>query len=421
MTGFRYGASAAVVFLSLALAASESPASVVVYANDYPGTTAGQRIRAALEALPDSGGVVDAREITLVPLTIDVPIYVGAKTDGNHQLVNPPIRKPASLLLGPGVYTTTQFVTVYDQSSVVGMPGGSSNGQSDFRNNYRTVITAANDALLWAIVRVGDDDRMGGYGAVIQDITIDGNKDASGTVASPESAGLLIIGSDRVDVTRVSVQRCNGTGMLVRPPTSRPGPYNGPSGTVKFTKIISAFNGENGLFVRGQSNDITVDQSEFEHNIGHGIEVDNCGALRITNSDVSSNYSGANRYGLYIHGTSNAGFHIVSANQFSNKGADIFVVGPGANNNTIASNLFIGNGLRPAGQVTPVFVYGSNGNNITGNIVRTAGSMLARAIVVVGDGNVVATNVISVLGAGGFVNPPISLTGDNMDYGNFEK
>jgi hypothetical protein len=70
----------------------------------------------------------------------------------------------------------------------------------------------------------------------------------------------------------------------------------------KLVQTHSLFNRLTGLYVY-KTNDIMVSQSWFNHSISHAIELDNAGAFRINNSDISSNFSwpGGN-YGIYVHG-----------------------------------------------------------------------------------------------------------------------
>ena len=107
--------STAVVAIVLLLAMRPACASVVLYTDDYPRATAGERIAAALAAIPAQGGVVDARKMSVINWIV-TPLNVGSGG------------RPTTLLLGPGWHVTTAMITVYEHSSILGVPQGSSSG-----------------------------------------------------------------------------------------------------------------------------------------------------------------------------------------------------------------------------------------------------------------------------------------------------
>jgi hypothetical protein len=398
------------------------------FADQFLGSDAGAKITAAIADLPTTGGIVDARGLS-GPQTFSTGINVGASGVG----------KPVTLLLGPGVYTTNGLVTVYQNSSIIGVPVGLSDGVSpaiDVRNAQRTVIEAATGAALWAVVRIGDDTDAGAaYGALLQDVTIDGNCGITfniitstitpsngscpngGTRTDPNGATLLVTNSPAVNLTRVSVQNSAGHGILIRSPD---GLANTSEGT-KLLHVSSDFNRLDGLYVY-KTTDIIVSQSWFEHSIGHGIELESTGAFRINNSDISSNFSWPGNFGVYIHGTVNAGYHVVTGNQFSNVNDDVHIEGTVAENNIISSNMFLGNGPRGSVSTTvsPIHINDSPGNNIMGNTIRALGQRLDSAIKVEGSNgknNVVTSNVISK-GGGSFVNVAVTVPGGNTTANN---
>jgi len=83
----------------------------VLDASRYPGTTLGQKVRAAIATLPAQGGTVDARRLFLsstTPLTLDVNLFADVAAD-----------TPVTVQFGPGSVTQTvtqnlpSFATVH--------------------------------------------------------------------------------------------------------------------------------------------------------------------------------------------------------------------------------------------------------------------------------------------------------------------
>jgi len=371
------------------------------YADQFPGADAGARIAAALDDLPPEGGVVDARGLTGMQ-SITTALRIGA-----------PGGKATSLLLGPAVFRTTRTLTVYTNSSIVGIPIGSMGGDVTGTNS---LIQAADGARLNAVIQLGDGTREGhGSQSVLQDLVVDGNKDADGT-GDGASAAILVNLSQRVELFRVTAQNSKGHGIVFLSGDSPP--FAGESCCAKLAKVMSVFNRLDGLFAYF-SEDLFVVQSEFEGNGVAGVELDNSPACRIANSDL-----GGNLFGLYAYGVSGGkggGLNIITGNQFGNTGNDLAIVdfgaGRGATDNVIAGNSFIPGPGRPPDTYDAIHIQDSSGNAVTGNVV-TGGSTADRLWAGIhifqtargrGGANAVSGNVVNgAPGTGGAINVPPS-------------
>jgi hypothetical protein len=129
------------------------PTSGYVFVRDYRGATLGDRITAAIRALPPSGGIVDASDIS-GDHRIDATIHLGSAT------------KPIELRLGSVRLVASAIpFTLYNRSKLIG--------------NGLTAITQQDGANLPALVTGAVLD-----GCEIAHLTIDGNRAGNSTAAS---------------------------------------------------------------------------------------------------------------------------------------------------------------------------------------------------------------------------------------------
>jgi len=377
--------------------------NAVRFADQFPGADAGARIAAALDDLPPEGGIVDARGFTGVQ-SITTALRIGA-----------PGGKATSLLLGPAVFRTTSTLTVYTNSSVLGIPIGSMGGDV---NGTNSLIQAADGARLNAVIQLGDGTSEGhGSQSVLQDLVVDGNKDADGT-DDGASAAILVNFSQRVELFRVTAQNSKGHGIVFLSGDSPP--FAGESCCAKLAKVMSVYNGKDGLFAYF-SEDLFVVQSEFGGNGVAGVELDNSPACRIANSDLGGNLFGLYAYGVAGPGGKGGGYNIISGNQFGNTGHDLALVdfgdGRGATDNVIAGNSFIPGPGRPPDTYDAIHIQDSSGNAVTGNVVvgssaanrPWAGIHIFQTARGRGGANAVSGNVVNgPAGTGGAINVPPS-------------
>jgi len=328
-----------------ALGCTVSPGGIV-YADQCVGTDAGAQIQAALTALGTNSGVVDARGIH-TNLTITESLVLGKAWQSS-----------VHLLLGPGNWMVSQPITVIMESSIEGAPVGMAVGGTD---QPATNLVAAANALLSEVVQIGDGTSPGGFGSVLQDLVVDGNKANSGTSSS--GAAILVNGAGRVDMTRVTAQNSAGDGILVKATTGN------AAAVPKFTKIMAGSNAKNGLELLGlggsnNPNDAMVIQSEFEGNGVAGVSLTHAGALRITQSDLSGNQTG-------LWTSSDSGSNTIVDNQFGDQiGHDIQLsAGTG---NVINDNEFIGSSHRQSGY-DAIQLWTDGGNTIVGNSISMTG------------------------------------------------
>src|SRR6476646_1196165 len=160
-------------------------AQSVMQADKFKGADAGEKIAQCLAALPETGGVCDARNLS------------GGQQSASGFTVGSP-SKPVELMLGPTTLIVGKPIILQARSSIVGLPSASGIG------GYQgaTLIKARDGANLPAVVQVE------GPLAVLQDVTIDGNKAKN----SGRGIGLLVNRQSRADLTRVTVQNAPGDG-----------------------------------------------------------------------------------------------------------------------------------------------------------------------------------------------------------------
>lgn len=311
----------------------------VLRAEQYPGQNAGEKIAKCMDALPATGGVCDARNLTGNQL-IESGFTVGAPG------------KPVELMLGPTTLLTKGTIHVQAKSSIVGMPAsaGIASDQSP------SVIKAADGSRLNAIVEVD-----GPFG-VLQDLTVDGNKKG----APQGSVGILVFNANRADMFRVTAQNAPRYGIEIYSD-------NNESCCAKLSKIMAIANGETGLHLANTA-DVFVSLGEFEENGKYGVELNNSPTTRLEHSDFGGNFED----GIRIYGSAQSRLQsnrqIIVGNQFGNNAHyDINIQGFDyagkkhvATGHLISSNEFIGSDRRPQGY-DAIHISDSGENNIVGN------------------------------------------------------
>ncbi len=316
-------------------------AQSVLYADKFPGQDAGARIVACMGALPATGGVCDARQLG------------GMQKSAAGFTVGTP-NKPVELLLGAVELVISKPIYVQARSSIVGLP--SAQGIGEYQGP--TLIKAADGVNLPVVVEV-----VGGF-AVLQDLTADGTRKAN----SQGGAAIRVSSAPRVSMCRVTAQNAPGDGIEIYSQKAS------ESCCAKLQQIMSVDNGGSGLVIR-KTGDIFVSLSEFEGNGDHGIEIDGGAGNRIEHSDIGGNRGD----GIFLHGTRTlpASQNIILGNQFGNNyQADLAIAGwnggPSSNGNLIASNEFVGGGLRDGGKYDSIRVTDS-GDNVVANNAFFAG------------------------------------------------
>lgn len=311
----------------------------VLRADQYPGQNAGEKIAKCIDALPATGGVCDARNLTGNQL-IESGFTVGAPG------------KPVELMLGPTTFLTRGTIHVQAKSSIVGMPAsaGIASDQSP------TLIKAVDGSRLSAVVQVD-----GPFG-VLQDITVDGNKKG----VPQGGVGILVLNANRAEMFRVTAQNAAKYGIEIYSD-------NNESCCAKLSKIMAIANGEAGLHLANTA-DVFVSLSEFEENGKYGVELNNSPTTRLEHSDFGGNFED----GIRIYGSAQSRLQcnrqIIVGNQFGNNAHyDINIQGFDyagkkhvATGHLISSNEFIGSDRRPAGY-DAIHISDSGENNIVGN------------------------------------------------------
>jgi hypothetical protein len=326
-------------FLSVILLAAGSSAQTVQHADKFPGADAGERIAKCIAALPPQGGVCDARELS------------GQQTAASGFTVGEP-GKPVELMLGPVTLATKGTIYVQRRSSIVGMPAGSGIGN----DQSATVIQAADNSALGAVVQVD------GALAVLQDLTVDGNKKR----APRGGSAILVNKANRTEMFRVTAQNAAGYGIQIYSTELN------ESCCAKLSKVMTIANGQAGLHLANTA-DVFVSVSEFENNATFGVELNNSPTARIEHSDMGGNTLD----GIRIYGTASSlqsNREIIVGNQFGNNGRyDIDIAGFDyagrkhvSTGNLISANEFIGSPTRPAGYEA-IHIVDSGENTIVAN------------------------------------------------------
>lgn len=272
------------------------------------------RINSAIQDLPPSGGIIDARDMQG---EISQPIYIPDNTQ---------------LLLGYGTYSIKAVITMGGQSSIVGMPTGSTTGLGGASGTYLQAGADINNLI-----------SINGNHSVLQNLIIDGNK------ANYSISNGVIVNGGRAWLNSITVQKFSGNGILLK----------SGSAASKIFNVMAISNGQTGLFVK--SDDLFITQSTFENNGYDGLTLDASG-LRVTNSD----FGGNQRFGFYSVNLS--GVNIIDGNQFGNNCLTDLYLSGSTGHNIISDNAFIGSGCRQDGQ-SAIFMQQNYGNVISGNMI----------------------------------------------------
>ena len=312
-----------------------SPQSVV-QADTFKGQDAGEKISQCLAALPATGGVCDARNLAGNQYSAS-----GFTVGGGN--------KPMHLMLGAITLIVTKPIIVQARSSITGLPSASGIG------SYQgpSVIKANSGFRPSAVVQVE------GAHAVLQDLTIDGNK----SMNPGQGIGLLVNRQERADLTRVTVQNAPGDGIVFVSGRKQ------EACCAKLINVMAIENGQSGLHIEN-SGDVFIAMSEFENNGRSGVELDGAGGIRIEHSDFGGNHGD----GLTLHGTPDipANHGIFVGNQFGNNyQADINIIGYNGGQasigHMISSNEFIESLNRARGKFAAIYIVDSGYNVIAGN------------------------------------------------------
>jgi Right handed beta helix region len=310
----------------------------VLRAEKFKGMDAGDKIMQCLASLPQTGGVCDARNLT------------GEQQSANGFTVGSG-NKPVQLILGPVTLVVAKTIFVQARSSITGMPSAS--GIAGYQG--ATVIKARDNAgaNLAAVVQVE------GTHAVLQDVTIDGNKAKN----SGQGIGLLVNRQGRADLTRVTVQNAPGDGIVFVSGSKQ------ESCCAKLINVMAIENGQSGLHIEN-SNDLFISMSEFENNGASGVDLDGSSGIRIEHSDFGGNHGD----GLSLHGTPDipANHGIFVGNQFGNNyRADVSIAGTNGGQasvgHMISSNEFLSGIYRNGGKYDAIHIVDSGYNVIAGN------------------------------------------------------
>jgi hypothetical protein len=312
----------------------------VQHAEKFSGSDAGQKIAQCIAALPPQGGVCDARELS------------GQQTAASGFTVGGP-NKPVELVLGPVTLLTGATIHVQAKSSIVGMPASAGIGS----DQSPTVIKAADNTALSTVVQ------LDGPFAVLQDITVDGNKKG----APKGGVAILVNAANRIEMFRVTAQNAPVYGIELYSTEAN------ESCCAKLSKMMAIANGQAGLHLANTA-DVFISLSEFEDNGAFGIELNNSPTTRIEHSDVGGNALD----GIRVYGTGRSRVQsnrqIITGNQFGNNGRyDIDIAGYDytarkhvSTGNLISSNEFIGSPTRPAGYEA-IHIVDSGENTIVAN------------------------------------------------------
>jgi hypothetical protein len=384
------------VALAFACCSLSLSAQTIQHAEKFPGADAGQKISQCIAALPPQGGICDARELS------------GQQTAASGFNVGTP-NQPVELMLGPVTLLTKGTIHVQAKSSIVGMPASAGIGS----DQSPTVIKAGDATALNVVVQ------LDGPFAVLQDVTVDGNKKNSpkGGVA------ILVNAANRIEMFRVTAQNAPTYGIEIYS-TER-----NESCCAKLSKMMSIGNGQAGLHLANTA-DVFISLSEFEDNEGYGIELNNSPTTRIEHSDVGGNALD----GIRVYGTGTSRLQsnrqIIVGNQFGNNAHyDINIVGFDyaagrhvSTGNLISSNEFIGSPTRPAGYEA-IHIVDSGENTILGNTFSApAGHRYSSCIGISGDKEVadnVTGNTCSGTAASkdAFTGTPTTVYGPNQGKG----
>jgi hypothetical protein len=336
-TGGRVGIGTNALTAQLTVSGSADIRSInaIRFADQFPGATAGAKITNAINDLPSEWGVVDARGLTGTQTNWQ-PLQIGSAT------------KTVSLLLGRTTLVTSAPITLDRASSITGLPQAMGIG-----NDYLpSAIKAASGSNLTAVVRL-----VGGFN-VLRDLTVDGNKaNNSGTAPNVE-----VLDSGRVKLDAITSQNATGDGILITSSLASPS----ASCCAKLSNVMSLRNGGSGLHIVNTT-DTFVQQSEFEDNELHWLELTDASGTRVTLSDFWWNHEN----GIKMASTNSqkdTSYQIITTSQFGNNYKnDVLVLGPSSHSHIITNNSFIGSANRVAWLYDAISISDSMSNTIEAN------------------------------------------------------
>jgi hypothetical protein len=308
-------------------------------------------------------------------------------------------------MLGPVTLFTKGTIYVQTKSSIVGVAAAMGIG---FEQSP-SVIKAADNTTLAAVLQ------MDGFLAVLQDLTVDGNKKG----APQGGVGILVNKANRAEMFRVTAQNAPTYGIQFYSSDKN------ESCCAKLSKIMAIANGQAGIHLANTA-DVFISVSELENNGTFGIELNNSPAARIEHSDLGGNAQD----GIIMYGTASSPLQsnkeIIVGNQFGNNARyDINIVGLDAKakkhastGSLISSNEFIGSTTRPTGYAA-IYIMDSGENTIVGNTFFAGAHPYSACVSVSGDreladlvsGNYCAPNATG--GKTGFVGTANTQFGDN--------
>jgi hypothetical protein len=307
-----------------------------LYAEKFSGKDAGEKIANCIAALPQGGGVCDARSFSGEQRSAS-GFTVGSAT------------KPVELLLGAIDLMVAKPIYIQAKSSIAGLP--SSQGIGMYQG--ATLIKAADQSNMPVVVEI-----LGPL-AVLQDVTVDGNR----TRNSGDAAAVRVNSANRSNLFRVTAQNAPGNGIEIYSKRAS------DSCCAKLQQVMAIHNGRSGLAIIA-TGDVFISLSEFEENDGHGIEIDGGAGNRLQNSDIGGNRGD----GLFLHGSRPlpASNNIIMGNQFGNNyQADLAIAGwehgPSGNGNLIIGNEFVGGIRRDGGKFEAIRIVDSGQNVIANN------------------------------------------------------
>jgi hypothetical protein len=291
-------------------AVSDRAASNIQFASSFSGGDCGAKINAAYSALGGRGAVwVNEKCGTSWITGVNVPTHAVLRFIG-------------------GSYSLSAGITLNEGSVITGEPLAMATNTTP-----PNMLRMADGANLPAILTVN------GSFATIKDIEIDGNR-----IKNPKAGpNILIKNGARIDVERVVSGNSNSHGIEL---DSVAAP--------KIFKLMTYQNKGDGLFCNGSpagGGDAFVLDSEFEANQANGIELSDCPAWRIQQSDISLNAQGVTgACGIQIYGTSKGGqvnVEQIVHNQFGDQFRDdICIQGYNSGNislgDNIVGNVFLG-------------------------------------------------------------------------------
>ncbi len=243
--------------------------------------------------------------------------------------------KPVALRLGGETLIVGSNVTVYDSSSITGMPQGT----NTFMPNA-SVIMAKAGANLPEVVLVDGTQDVGEQNQALRYVTIDGNNQAGAQV------GLLLNSVGDFLLDGVTTRQAASHGIEVE-----------NSCCALMRGVFSIGNKGDGLYVTSTT-DLFIQQSQFEDNGSNGVEISG-GGIRMVQNDFGGN-SGA---GILLD--SGSGGNWIEDSQIDNQGDGINL--GTSNQNTIIGNQFTG--TQSAGTADGIYCDG-RWNMIEGNIFQ---------------------------------------------------